>query len=414
MRTARGLLLICFTWLMQTVLGFGRVYLGIDVLVANDFLPIRGKRVGLITHAAAVDHRGVPTAEHFRRARSIKLVAFYAPEHGIDGKAPAGHYVPHRIDQHSGLPVYSLYGPTRKPTPDMLRGIDVLVFDMQDIGARSYTFISTMGLAMRAASENGIEFMVLDRPNPLGGLRVEGPPLDPAYRSFVGQYEIPYVYGLTIGELAFYLNETSWMAQHPLRLHVVKMRGWRRSMLWEDTGLRWIPTSPNIPEPRSAFDYVATGWLGELGTVNNGIFTDYPFQVVGLPNLDCQAFLRAIYKRHPLHGIQLSKINYMITKGRFTGQTYTGVRLRYTDLHRARLTEFSPVVLLALRDITGKDFVTSAAAHKLEMFDKVTGSSTLRNVLVKSPQKLNQLFLQWEKYAEEFQVKRQQFLLYPE
>jgi len=391
-----------------------RVYLGIDALVANDFSPIRGKRVGLITHAAAVDHRGVPTAEHFRRTRSVRLVAFFGPEHGIDGTAPAGQYVPTRTDPQSGLPVYSLYGPTRKPTREMLRDVDVLVFDMQDIGARSYTYISTMGLAMQAAAENGVEFMVLDRPNPLGGLRVEGPPLDPDFRSFVGQFDIPYVHGLTIGELAFFLNETSWMARHPLRLHVVKMQGWRRSMLWRDTGLRWVPTSPNIPEARSAFDYVATGWLGELGTVNNGIFTDDPFRVVGLRKLDAAAFIEALRRIHDLSGIRLSPLDYRITRGRFAGESYTGARLDYSDVERARLTEFSPVVLLALREVTGRDFVSSAPAAKLEMFDKVTGGSTLRDVLTRSPGSLKKLFAEWEREARKFSAARRRFLLYPE
>jgi uncharacterized protein YbbC (DUF1343 family) len=389
-----------------------RVCLGIDALVANDFSPIRGKRVGLITHAAAVDHRGVPTAEHFRTTRSVNLVAFFGPEHGIDGTAPAGQYVPTRTDPRSGLPVYSLYGPTRKPTREMLRNVDVLVFDMQDIGARSYTYISTMGLAMQAAAENGVEFMVLDRPNPLGGQRVEGPALDPAYRSFVGQFEVPYVHGLTVGELAFFLNETSWMARHPLRLHVVKMQGWRRSMLWQDTGLRWVPTSPNIPEARSAFDYVATGWLGELGTVNNGIFTDYPFRVVGLRNLDAESFVRFLRNKHDLPGLQLTPLSYSVTRGRFAGESYSGAKLDYSDVSRARLTEFSPLVLAALRELTGRDYVSSAPVAKLEMFDKVTGGSTLRRVLVNSPQNLKRLFAQWEREADKFRAERKRFLLY--
>lgn len=357
-----------------------KIWLGIDLLVANDFSLLKGKRVGLITHAAAVDSRGIATAEHFRRGRGFELVAFFGPEHGIDGKIPAGEYVHSRTDPASGLPIYSLYGQTRKPTRAMLRGINILVFDMQDIGARSYTYISTMGLAMQAAAENGVEFMVLDRPNPMGGNRIEGPPLDPRFRSFVGQFEIPFVHGLTVGEMAFYLNETSWMSRHPLHLHVVRMRGWRRSMTWLDTGLHWVPTSPNIPRVRSVFDYVATGWLGELGTLHNGIFTDEPFRLVGARQLDSQAFYHALIERR-ISGIKLTPVRYKITQGRFAGETYSGVRLDYANLDQVRLSELSVHFLLAARSVAGRDFVATAPAAKVQMFDKVTGGDSVRRTL---------------------------------
>lgn len=388
-----------------------RVRLGIDALAANDFSLLQGKRVGLITHAAAVDSRGVPTSDLFRRGRGFTLVAFFGPEHGIDGTAPAGEYVPTRTDPLSGLPVYSLYGPTRKPTREMLRGIDILVFDMQDIGARSYTYISTMGLAMQAAAENGVQFMVLDRPNPLGGIRIEGPPLDPRFRSFVGQYEIPYVHGMTVGELAFLLNETSWMARHPLHLHIVKMHGWRRHMTWEETGLRWVPTSPNIPLPRSAFDYVATGWLGELGTIHNGIFTDEPFRIVGLKPPAGQELARLLSTKK-LPGVRLVSYSYQITRGRFAGDHYMGARLDYTDLGAVRLSEISPRILIAAKEATGRDYVSSAPVQKREMFDKVVGGDRLRKILTEQPQELPRLFADWERSSEKFRRERARFLLY--
>ena len=229
-----------------------KIKTGIEVLKEQNFKCLEGKRVGLITNPTGVDNHMKSTIDILHEAPNVNLVALYGPEHGVRGDVHAGDHVTDIKDASTGLPVYSLYGKTRKATPEMLKDIDVLVYDIQDIGCRSFTYISTMGEAMAAAAENGIEFVVLDRPNPLGGRKVEGPLVQDGFFSFVSQYRIPYVYGLTCGELAMLLNGEGMIGK-PCNLHVVAMEGWKRDMVYEDTGLQWIPSSPHIPQAETAF-----------------------------------------------------------------------------------------------------------------------------------------------------------------
>ena len=259
--------------------------LGIDVLRANGYRGLIGKRVGLITNQTSRDGRGTKTRQVLHRARQVNLVALYVPEHGLEGTEPAGKKIKSRRDPLTGLTAHSLYGATRKPTSSMLRGVDILVFDLQDIGCRSYTYISTMALAMEAAAENGKEFMVLDRPNPLGGIRVEGPPLENRWKSFVGQIPTPYVHGMTAGELAGMINGKRWIRSRP-NMIIVKMRNWNRARTWGDTGLRWFPTSPNIPKGTSPLYYVATGILGGLSGLDIGIGTSRAFEFAAAKGVD--------------------------------------------------------------------------------------------------------------------------------
>ena len=257
------------------------VELGIDVLEKNHFDILRGKRVGLVTNQTGVNSAGEKTRLILRK--HVNLVALYTPEHGLDGTEKAGVEIRSRRDPLTGLTAYSLYGDTRKPTPQMLAGIDVLVFDMQDIGCRSYSYISTMGKCLQACAEQGKKIVILDRPNPLGGDRVEGMGIDPKWISFVGQFPIPYVHGLTMGELALMANTKGWMGPKA-DLQVVKMRGWARSMTWPMTGLRWVATSPNIPLAMSPNYYVITGVVGGLaGGLDLGLFSPKAFQILGAP-----------------------------------------------------------------------------------------------------------------------------------
>ena len=246
------------------------VLLGIDVLQQEGFAPLQGKRVGLVTNQTGVNSEGVKTRVILAHAPGVKLVALFTPEHGLDGTELAGRYVASRRDRLTGLMAYSLYGPTRKPTPEMLAGIDTLVYDMQDIGCRSYTYISTLAMCMEAAGEKGIEVVVLDRPNPLGGLRIEGPGMEDRWKSFIGELPVPYVHGMTAGELARMANADGWV-QPRCRLTVIQMSGWNRQMSWEDTGLRWVKPSPNIPYDTSPLYYVATGMIGELAGMETGV-----------------------------------------------------------------------------------------------------------------------------------------------
>ena len=255
------------------------VELGIDVLQKNNFDLLRGKRVGLVTNQTGVNSSGEKTRLILRK--HVNLVALYTPEHGLDGTEKAGVEIRSRKDPLTGLKAWSLYGDTRKPTPEMLAGIDVLILDMQDIGCRSYTYISTMGKCLQACAEQGKELVILDRPNPLGGNRVEGMGIDPKWISFVGQFPVPYVHGMTMGELALMANAKGWMGPR-CNLQVVKMRGWSREMTWPMTGLRWVPTSPNIPLAMSPNYYVITGIVGGLaGGLDLGLFSPRAFQVLG-------------------------------------------------------------------------------------------------------------------------------------
>ena len=252
---------------------------GIEVLRESGFRQLHGKRVGLVTNPSGVDRYLKSTIDILFDDPEVNLVALFGPEHGVRGDVYAGEKIDNSVDQATGLPVYSLYVKTRKPTPDMLKGIDVMVYDIQDVGVRSYTFISTLGLVMEACAPLGIEVMVLDRPNPLGGNKIEGCYVEPEYFSFVSQYKIPYVYGLTVGELANLINEEGLNCgqkgnQTPAkcRLTVIPMEGWKRSMLYEETGLPWVLPSPNIPFADSPMYYAASGICGELyGFMNIGI-----------------------------------------------------------------------------------------------------------------------------------------------
>ncbi len=256
-----------------------KVLLGIDVLQFDNFEILNGKRVGLITNQTGVNGRLESTLDIFMKAKNFDLVAVFSPEHGLRGSYGAGEKFNDNYDSTSGITYFSLYGSTRKPTSKMLNGLDVLVYDIQDIGCRAYTYISTMGLAMEAAAENNIEFVVLDRPNPLGGLRVEGNLVENDFISFVSQYKIPYVYGLTCGELARFLNEEQMLSNGiKCKLNIVKMDGWKRELKFADTGLIWVPTSSHVPYSDTPFYLVGTGVLGELVTISIGISYTLPFQ----------------------------------------------------------------------------------------------------------------------------------------
>src|ERR1051325_11284464 len=258
--------------LLSVTLAHAQVKLGNETLADGGFKELRGKRVGLITNPSGVNSQVQSTIDVLRRAPDVKLVALFAPEHGLNADVPAGTEYPNSTDARTGLPVYSLYGPgpTRRPTRAMLQGLDALVYDVQDNGCRSYTFISTMGLTMEACASNTVEFIVLDRPNPLGGERVEGPMLRAQFKSFVGQWPVPYVYGLTAGELARMINGEGWITPR-CQLTVVPLKNWRRWMVWRDTGLPWVPTSPYMPSADSPLHYPSTGLLGHIGGGGIGV-----------------------------------------------------------------------------------------------------------------------------------------------
>lgn len=382
--------------------GYGGPFmLGVDVLASRGFDLIRGKRVGLITNHTSLTGRGERTRTVFQRGLGPNLVALYAPEHGIDGTIGAGIHVSTRRDSVTGLTIHSLYGPTRKPTPAMLAGIDVLVFDLQDIGCRSYTYISTMIVAMEAAAENGKQFVVLDRPNPMGGWRVEGPPLEAKWKSFVGQIPVPYVHGMTAGEIAMMACAHRWVSRVP-RLDVVKMQGWTRGMTWQDTGLRWHPTSPNIPHSISPFYYVTTGILGGATSVDIGIGTEEPFGYAGGAGINANALL-AYCQRLNTPGVTFSP---------YSRNGFGGVRIHMSPRNTTDLTALDVLLLAEINRLSGGKVVSRMSGSKLNLFNKVYGSESLYSDLRRSVPATS-IVARWQGWNQSFRSQRQRFLLYP-
>ena len=360
-----------------------KISLGIDVLAASNFEQLKGKRVGLITNPTGVNRDLKTTLDILFEAKNVNLVALFGPEHGVRGAADAGQYVGFYTDEKTNLPVHSLYGKTRKPTKEMLKGIDVLVYDIQDIGTRSYTFISTMGLAMEAASENGVEFMVLDRPNPLGGRKIEGNIAEPEYFSFISQYPIPYVYGLTCGELAKMMVGENMVKTKPgFSLNIIPMKSWARDMNFEDTGLNWIPPSPHIPHSYSSYFYPATGIMGELrGAVSVGVGYTLPFQTVGAEWINSRALADELNTKK-LPGLYFRPITYTPYYAFGKGKNLHGVQIYITNFNRANLTETQFHIMAALKKLyPEQDVFKLATKQQISMFNKALGSKRITTML---------------------------------
>ena len=304
-------------------------------------------------------------------------MALFGPEHGVRGDVYAGDKVQSSTDTKTGLPIYSIYGKNRKPTKEMLSNIDVLVYDIQDIGCRSYTFISTMGLAMIASAESDIEFIVLDRPNPLGGEKIEGNLVEDQFISFVSQFKIPYLYAQTPGELALMLNEEN-MLGIKCKLKVVKMQGWKRDMIWADTKLQWVPASPHIPNSQTAIYYPTTGILGELGYLNIGVGYHLPFQTIGAPWINGDS-LADILNSKKLPGVLFRPIYYKPFYSTYQGELCGGIEIHITDFEKCRLTEIQFIVMEVLNDMyPEKATFKNANTKRFSMFDKVCGTDEIR------------------------------------
>ncbi len=375
------------------------VDLGIDVLKAQNFGPLAGKRVGLVTNQTGVDSAGTKTRVLLHKAHGVRLVALFSPEHGIDGTVTAGKYVASRKDAATGLTVHSLYGPTRKPTPEMLRGLDVLVYDMQDIGVRSYTYVSTMAKCMEACGEQRIPFIVLDRPNPLGGERVEGPGIEEKWKSFVGQLPVPYLHGMTVGELAKMANEHGW-AGSKCQLTVVPMQGWSRDMTWARTGLRWVQTSPNIPRAASVPYYAATSIFGSLegAALDVGIGTDAPFQCAGKCGLDPAAFIRELHA------------NGLRSAEPYSRKEFAGARLNLSADSAVNLAAVNIQLLCAAQKYSrGSIFARYRDADNILW--KIYGSTSLQSLIEKGVTAAA-IVASWQPAVERFRSARQAYLLY--
>lgn len=389
-----------------------RIKTGIEVLKAQNFRCLEGKRVGLITNPTGVDNELRSTIDILHEAPNVNLVALYGPEHGVRGDVHAGDHVSDQRDPATGLPVYSLYGKTRKATPEMLKDVDVLVYDIQDIGCRSFTYISTLGLAMEAAAENGKELIVLDRPNPLGGLKVEGNLTEDDCISFVSQFKIPYVYGLTCGELALLLNgERMLTGGVQCKLTVIKMKGWKRRMDYTATGLQWIPSSPHIPHPHSAFFYPVSGILGELGYMSIGVGYTIPFQMFAAPWAEVDKLADALNDLH-VPGVIFRPIYLKPFYSVGKGEQLQGVQVHITDYARAPL---SPLQFLVMQEVARlwpeRAVFDHADKGRFAMFDKVCGSHQIRERFTKT-NRWEDIRPYWEKDVENFRQVSKKYYLY--
>jgi uncharacterized protein YbbC (DUF1343 family) len=400
------MLVVALSWTARA-----EVKLGNEVLAAGHFKVLQGKRIGLLTNPSGVNRHLESTIDLLLAAPGVKLVALFGPEHGVYGAVGAGDKVADAIDARTGLPAYSLYGKTFRPTPEMLAGLDALVYDLQDTGCRSYTFISSMGVAMEACAEAGVEFVVLDRPNPLGGERIEGPMLQAEFRSHVGYWNVPYVYGLTCGELARMINGEGWIKK-PCKLTVVPMKGWKRSMVWRDTDLPWVPSSPHVPHGDSALYQVATGMLGELYSVSTGIGYTLPFECIAAPNLDSHKFADQL-NGDQLPGVRFYPITYKPYYFTFSNQVIGGVQIFFTDRATAPLTAINFYAYEALKKVADRDLFAESvkAKRSVSMFDKVNGTDASRKAL-EAGTPASEIVASWKAGEAAFSKARKKYLLY--
>lgn len=372
------------------------------MLLAERLDLVAGRRIGLVTNPTGVTASGVGSADALFGRRELKLVALFGPEHGIRGDAEGGAAVASTVDCQTGLPVYSLYGDTRRPTAAMLKDLDVVLFDVQDVGVRYYTYISTLAYVMQAAAANGKRVVVLDRPNPIGGVVVEGPVLERGQESFVGIYPIPLRHGMTVGELARLFN-----AEFGIRadLAVVPAAGWRRGLWFDQTGLRWVPPSPNIRTLDSAVAYPCTGLL-EGTNLSEGRGTPRPFENVGAPWLDGERWA-SVLSGLGLPGVEFRPTRFTPDSSKHQGQSCGGVLLRVTDRERFRAVETGLSVIATARQLDPRRFAWQPGNG----FDLLVGNTWLRQRL-DAGASVGELAQAWQSGLDGFRAVRQKYLLY--
>jgi uncharacterized protein YbbC (DUF1343 family) len=390
---------------------------GIEVLRDRGFAGLEGKKVGLLTNPSGVDRNLQSTIDILFHAENVELVRLFAPEHGVRGDIYAGGHAEDTFDEATGLKVYSIYGKYRKPTPEMLEGLDVVIYDIQDVGARSYTFISALGLMMRACAENGVAVMVLDRPNPLGGEKVEGCVVEPGFFSYIGEFAIPYVYGLTVGELAQLINEEGLncgeKGDEPAlkcELTVVPMEGWHRSMTYDQTGLPWILPSPQVPQGINAVGYPCAGIVGDFSGfyLNIGVGYTLPFQVFAAEWVDAEKF-KAELEGYAIPGVAWRTIHYKPFFGGDQGKLLHGVQYFFTDYDVAPLTLINFYVMQAIHQLWPDHNPFDGNVNRTN--DIVCGTDWIRktfgqNFLV------SDIYDYWMKDVDAFKELSQKYYLY--
>ncbi|MFJ7162714.1 exo-beta-N-acetylmuramidase NamZ domain-containing protein [Bacillus safensis] len=375
---------------------------GIETLLSSNLSWLKGKRVGLITNPTGIDANMKSSVDLLFEHPNIKLTALYGPEHGVRGDAQAGEGVESYTDEKTGLPVYSLYGKTRKPTPEMLKNVDVLLFDIQDVGARYYTYIYTMAYAMEAAKENNIPFVVLDRPNPIGGLKVEGPVLEPEHASFVGLYPIPLRHGMTTGELVKLFNKEFHINAD---VTVIKMKNWKRSMTFDDTKLPFVLPSPNMPTVDSTFVYPATGLI-EGTNVSEGRGTTKPFELIGAPYINSSELADHL-NQLKLKGVQFRPVSFTPTFSKHAGTLSHGVQLYVTDRSSFEAVKTGLSIIKAIHDLYPNDFQFLQTGS----FDKLIGNGWMKEEINKGTS-VKHIMKRYHHDLKTFEKKRKKYLIY--
>ena len=389
------------------------VRVGADVLLHDQLELIAGKNVGVVTNHSALLSNGEHLVDSLVKQTAVRLRALFGPEHGIRGKAPDRKSINHEVDPETGIPVYSLFGKVTKPTRQMLKGIDVLLFDIQDVGARFYTYTTTLALTMEAAAENGIPYIVLDRPNPIGGRHVEGPILEENLRSFVGWLPVPIIHGLTIGELALMINGEGWLRKRKTALlHVVKMKGWKRVQFFDQTRLQWVNPSPCIRSLQTALVYPGT-CLIEGTNVSEGRGTEHPFEQIGAPWIKARELASKLRSFH-LPGVDFRPTTFTprstraaTTDSKFEGEHCEGVFLTVTERARFRPVRTGISILCSLRELYPADF-----SMKPRRLDELVGTRSVRRAILDGAAP-KQIADHWDSDILQFDAIREQYLLYP-
>ncbi|PCD08363.1 hypothetical protein CMV16_08625 [Peribacillus simplex] len=379
-----------------------KVIPGIEVLLKEEKNVLSGKKVGLITNPTGIDSKLTSIVDLLHDDPDINLTALFGPEHGVRGDAQAGASVEYYIDEKTGLPVYSLYGKTKKPTPEMLKDVEVLVFDIQDVGTRYYTYIYTMAYAMEAAKENDIPFIVLDRPNPQGGESVDGPVLEPEFSSFVGLYPIPLKHGMTVGELATLFNKEFKIGAD---LKVIKMKGWKRDMDFDDTGLPFVLPSPNMPTVSTTFVYPATGLI-EGTNVSEGRGTTKPFELIGAPYINSDELAGKLNALR-LPGVKFRAASFTPTFSKHAGKLSHGVEIYITDREEFKAVPTGLYIIKTIQDLYPGDFEFLAANN----FNLLIGNGWIMS-RIKEGSTVNEILKEYQVKQDAFKKVRKNYLLY--
>ncbi len=389
---------------------FAKIDLGVDVFFNEEiYKTFKGKNIALVVNQTSVDSSLCPTVERFKsNENGYKLAALFSPEHGIDGNFYKGEMI--KNSKQENLQVYSLHGKTRRPSKEMLQNIDIMIFDIQDLGSRSYTYSTTLFYIMEEAAKNNIEVIVLDRPNPINGLTIDGPMLENKYRSFVGYINVPYCHGMTMGELALFFNEEYKIG---CKLKVIPMKGWSRKMGFKDTELHWIPSSPNIPEADTALYYPTTGILGELKILNIGIGYTMPFKIIGAPWISAKLFAEKL-NAQKLPGVTFIPFYFRPFYGLYKDENCEGVKLIITNPAIYKPVQVQYLIMGLLKSLYPKIFLEKLElnAEAKEIFNKINGSQEVYNTLIKEAYPYRKLIEFMQGQREEFIKKREKYLLY--